>query len=304
MGYQGAPARIDSARIQKLTQLFLAGRDWRPILDSLESKNAQYRWLKEYCKPCLVKEYSASGLTLDQVYETLNTYRWINRFSGNKHIVVNIPSTRLRVEDSLGATLLECRVVAGKPSTKTPTFAALVPGLVLYPYWNVPRSITVNELLPKIRRNPTSVLESMNLQLVDGKGRIVDPTSVDWSTKAFPYRLRQSTGCDNALGLIKFEVSSPDAIYLHDTNNRTVFERDNRFLSHGCIRVEKPTELANILLGYARFEPSYLETCPIDAKPQSLLLPVPIPVLVVYNILDFDEVGVLQVYKDSYRQGQ
>lgn len=103
MGYQGVPARIDSARIQKLTQLFLAGRDWRPLLDSLESKNAHYRWLKEYCKPCLVKEYSASKLTLDQVYETLNTYRWINRFSGSHHTVVNIPSTRLRVEDSLGS---------------------------------------------------------------------------------------------------------------------------------------------------------------------------------------------------------
>ncbi len=142
----------------------------------------------------------------------------------------------------------------------------------------------------------------MNLQIVDGKGRVVNPTAVDWSTKAFPYRLRQSTGCDNALGLIKFEVNSPYAIYLHDTNNRTVFVRENRFLSHGCIRVEKPVELANILLGYARFEPNYMETCPINAKPQFLSLPRPVPALMVYNILDFDEVGVLQAYRDVYRQ--
>lgn len=304
MSYQGVPERIDSSRIHRLKQLFLTGGDWRPLLHSLESKDANYRWLKEYCKPCLVDEYSASELTLDQVYETLNTYRWVNRFSSSKHIVVNIPSTRLRVLDSLGAILLDSRVVVGKPSTKTPAFAALVPGLVLYPYWNVPRSITVNELLPKIRRNPSKVLEAMNLQIVDGKGRVVNPTSVDWSTKAFPYRLRQSTGCDNALGLIKFEVNSPYAIYLHDTNNRTVFGRENRFLSHGCIRVEKPVELANILLGYTRFEPNYMETCPIDAKPQSLLLSRSVPALMVYNILDFDEVGVLQAYKDVYRQWQ
>ncbi len=304
MSYQGVPERIDSTRIDRLSRLFRNGGDWRPLLDSLESKDANYRWLKEYCKPCLVQEYSASELTLDQVYETLNTYRWVNRFSSAKHIVVNIPSARLRVLDSLGATLLDSRVVVGKSSTKTPAFAALVPGLVLYPYWNVPRSITVNELLPKIRRNPSQVLEAMNLQIVDGKGRVVNPTSVDWSTKAFPYRLRQSTGCDNALGLIKFEVNSPYAIYLHDTNNRTVFGRENRFLSHGCIRVEKPVELANILLGYTRFEPNYMETCPVDARPQYLLLPRPVPALMVYNILDFDEVGVLQVYKDVYRQWQ
>lgn len=304
MGYQGVPERLDSARISRLKKLFLGGGDWRTLLDSLESKAPRYRWLKEYCKTCLVDEYSASELTLDQVYETLNTYRWVNRFSGSKHVIVNIPSTRLRVLDSLGAALLESRVVVGKPSTKTPIFAAQIPGLVLYPYWNVPRSITVNEMLPKIRRNPSKVLEAMNLQIVDGKGRVVNPTTIDWSTKAFPYRLRQSTGCDNALGLIKFEVNSPDAIYLHDTNNRAVFARENRFLSHGCIRVEKPVELANILLGYTRFEPNYMETCPIDAKPQFLKLPKPIPVLLVYNILDFDEVGVLQVYKDIYRQGK
>jgi hypothetical protein len=301
MAYQGVPEHIDSVRIHRLKHLVMTGGSWRPLLDSLESKDAGYRWMKAYCKPCLVAEYSASGLTLDQVYETLNIYRWINRFSSSKHIVVNIPSARLRVMDSLGTTLLDSRVVVGKPSTKTPAFAALIPGLVLYPYWNVPPSITVNELLPKIRRNPTSVLEAMNLQIIDGKGKIVNPSSVDWSQKAFPYRLRQSTGCDNALGLMKFEVSSPYAIYLHDTNNRSVFGRENRFLSHGCIRVEKPVELANVLLGFTRFEPSYMETCPIDAKPQFLSLPRPVPVLMVYSLLDFDEVGVLQVFNDIYR---
>ncbi len=102
MSYQGVPERIDSSRIDRLKQLFLTGGDWRSLLDSLESKDPNYRWLKEYCKPCLVDEYSASGLTLDQVYETLNTYRWVNRFSSSKHIVVNIPSARLRVLDSLG----------------------------------------------------------------------------------------------------------------------------------------------------------------------------------------------------------
>lgn len=311
MSYQGAPEQIDSARIERLTQQFLAGADWRPLLDSLESKDTnywllkEYCWfLKEYCKRCLADDYVVYDLTVEQVYETLNTYRWINRFSSGKYIVVNVPSATLRVVDSQGATTLHSRVVMGKTSTKTPNFAALVPGMVLYPYWNVPRSITMKELLPKIRRNPAAVLDAQNLQIIDAKGKVVNPAAIDWTTKTFPYRLRQSTGCDNALGLIKFEVTSPYAIFLHDTNNRSVFARDNRFLSHGCIRVEKPVELANILLGYTHFDDSYMDTCPIDASPQSLLLPKAVPLLVVYKLLDVDEEGVLRVYKDIYRQWQ
>ena len=302
MGYQGVPEKIDSARIARLTRQFSAGADWRPLLDSLESKDANYWLLKEYCKRCLVDDYMAFELTIEQVYETMNTYRWINRFASDKYVIVNVPSATLRVVDDHGATLLHSRVVVGKYSTKTPSFAALIPSLVLYPYWNVPRSITVRELLPKIRRNPAPVLDAMNLQIIDSKGRAVNPASVDWTTKAFPYRLRQSTGCDNALGLLKFQVTGPYAIFLHDTNNRSVFARESRFLSHGCIRVEKPVELANILLGYNRFKDDYMDTCPVDARPQSLLLPKVVPVLVVYNVIDIDQAGVLRVYQDTYRQ--
>ncbi len=302
MSYVGAPEKIDTVRIERLTKQFTAGANWRPLLDSLESKDANYWLLKEYCKRCLVDDYMAFELTIEQVYETMNTYRWINRFSGGKYIVVNVPSATLRVVNEHGVTLLNSRVVVGKSSTKTPGFTAIVPGIILYPYWNVPRSITTRELLPKIRRNPAEVLDAMNMQVIDGKGRAVDPASIDWTTKAFPYRLRQSTGCDNALGLLKFQVTSPYAIFLHDTNNRSVFARENRFLSHGCIRVEKPVELANILLGRNHFDDRYMDSCPVDSKPQSLLLPEAVPVLVVYNVLDLDEARVLQVYKDVYRQ--
>ncbi|MPR31858.1 L,D-transpeptidase family protein [Salmonirosea aquatica] len=302
MSYEGVTEQIDSARIERLTQQFLAGGDWRSRLDSLESKDVNYWFLKEFCKRCLVDDYMEYELTIEQVYETLNTYRWINRFSGGKYIIVNVPSATLRVVDAQGVTLLDSRVAVGKSSTRTPGFAALVPSIILYPYWNVPHSITVKELLPKIRRNPAAQLEALNLQVIDGKGRAVDPVTIDWTTKTFPYRLRQSTGCDNALGLLKFQVTSPYAIFLHDTNNRSVFSREDRFLSHGCIRVEKPVELANILLGYEHFDDNYMETCPIDASPQSLILPRAIPVLVVYNVLDLDEAKVLRVYKDVYRQ--
>ncbi|MBC7570211.1 MAG: L,D-transpeptidase family protein [Spirosoma sp.] len=300
LSYRGVPETIDSVRLTRLTRQFLAGADWCPLLDSLESPDPAYRGLREYCTRCLMDDYMGDSLTIEQIFATLNTYRWLNRFAGPQRIVINIPSATLRLIDARGMTRLHSRVVVGAPTTPTPGMTALIPGLVLYPYWNVPRSITVRELLPKIRRNPVAVLNSLNMQVIDRSGRVVNPDRVNWSDRSFPYRLRQSTGCDNALGLLKFEVNSPFAIYLHDTNARQVFGRDSRFLSHGCIRVEKPAALANLLLGYVRFKPDYLTTCPVNAQPRTLPLPHPVPVLITYNIIDVDEQGGIQVYKDVY----
>ena len=252
---------------------------------------------------CLVDDYMGDSLTIEQVQETLNTYRWLNRFPAQTRVIVNIPSATLRVSNSQGKTVFSSRVVVGKPSTPTPLFTAYIPSVVIYPYWNVPRSIMVNELLPRIRKNPAATLAAMNLQVIKSNGQEVDPKTINWAapTKAFPYRLRQSTGCDNALGVLKFNVNSPYDIYLHDTNARQAFAKENRQLSHGCIRVEKPDQLANVLLGYDRFDADYLLSCAKNASPKTVLLPRKIPVIILYNVLDIDEAGAIQVYRDRYR---
>ncbi len=307
MGSQGVMQRLDTTRINRLTNQFLTGSsatpvDWCPLLDSLESHDRRYRQLMAYCMRCLVDDYMADSLTIEQVQETLNTYRWLNRFPADKRVVVNIPSATLRVIDRQGETLLDSRVIVGKADTPTPQFTALIPSVVMYPYWNVPRSIMVKELLPKIRRNPSVLLDAMRLQVINGKGQVVDPATVNWSVsaKAFPYRLRQSTGCDNALGVLKFNVTDPYDIYLHDTNARRLFTQENRTLSHGCIRVEKPAELANLLLGHTRFKSDYLTNCPVNASPKTIPMPRAIPVIITYNVLDMDEFGAVQVYRDVY----
>ena len=303
MRYQGLPEVIDSVRVARLTRQFLGGTDWCPLLDSLESHDRRYRQLTAYCMRCLVDDYMGDSLTIEQVQETLNAYRWLNRFRAETRVIVNIPSAMLRVSDRRGNTVFSSRVVVGKPSTPTPLFTAYIPSVVIYPYWNVPRSITVRELLPKIRKNPAATLNAMNLQVINAKGQEVDPKTINWATpaNAFPYRLRQSTGCDNALGVLKFNVSSPYDIYLHDTNARQVFARENRQLSHGCIRVEKPDALANLLLGYARFGADYLTSCAKNASPKTVLLPKKIPVIILYNVLDIDEAGAIRVYRSGYR---
>lgn len=302
IGYQGVSERIDTVRINQLTRQFLTGQDWCPLLDSLEPHDQNYRQLIAYCMRCLIDDYLADSLTLEQVQETLNTYRWLNRFDADKRIIINIPSATLRVIDRRGNTLLWSRAVVGKTSTPTPRFTALIPSLVLYPYWNIPRSITVNELLPRIRKNPVLALDVLNLQVLNTNGRIINPKTINWaaSARSFPYRLRQSTGCDNALGVMKFNVASPYDVYLHDTNTRGAFTYENRFLSHGCIRVEKPIDLANLLLGHNRFSKDFLTSCPKYASPQLVHLPKAVPVIITYNVVDMDEAGAVQVYRDVY----
>ncbi|CCH01782.1 ErfK/YbiS/YcfS/YnhG family protein [Fibrella aestuarina BUZ 2] len=301
MGYQGVAEQLDTVRLHRLTRLFLAGGDWCPLLDSLEPHDRRYRQLTAYCLRCLIDDYLGDSLTIGQVHETLNTYRWLNRFPVAQRVVVNIPSATLRLIDGRGDTQFSSRVVVGKPSTPTPVFAAYIPSLVMYPYWTIPRSILA-EYLPKIRKNPTAALNQFGLQVLDNKGQLLDPSRVDWtvSASAFPYRLRQSTGCDNALGLLKFSINSPYDVYLHDTNVRRAFSLENRFLSHGCIRVERPADLANRLLGRAQFSADYLTRCPINASPKTIVLPRPIPVITTYNVLDLDDDGAIRVYPDRY----
>ncbi|MVM33927.1 L,D-transpeptidase family protein [Spirosoma sp. HMF4905] len=307
LSYQGLVEQMDTTRLRRLMRQFLNGADWCPLLDSLESHDPNYRQLKEYCMRCLIDDYMADSLTIEQVKTTLNTYRWLNRFPADKRVLVNIPSATLRVVDRQGVTRLTSRVIVGKAQTPTPSFTAQLTNIVTYPYWNVPRSIAVKELLPKIRKNPAVVLADMNLQVIDARGRIVPPDSVNWSgsiTQTFPYWLRQSTGCDNALGVMKFGVNSPYDIYLHDTNQRGLFANGNRALSHGCIRVEKPVELANQLLVTARFEASFLTSCLKQASPKTIPLPKPVPIIITYNVLDIDETGAIRVYRDVYNWWQ
>lgn len=303
LGYQGLPEQLDTARLNRLTRQFLAGADWCPLLDSMESHDRTYRQLKAYCIRCLIDDYMADSLTLEQVKSTLHFYRWLNRFPADKRVIVNIASATLRVLDREGTTLLNSRVIVGKPGTPTPLFNASITNLITYPYWNVPRSIAVNELLPKIWKNPGPRLADLNLQVIDGWGRIINPNAIPWATltpKRFPYRLRQSTGCDNALGVLKFTVTDPYDIYLHDTNQRSLFASENRALSHGCIRVAKPAELANLLLGTSRFDAAFLVSCQKQANPKTIPLPRPIPIVVTYNALDIDEQGAIVVYRDVY----
>jgi L,D-transpeptidase YcbB len=176
------------------------------------------------------------------LHASLERWRWLPR---------ELPPTRIEVRITHfeavlfkdGARLLTHAAIVGARRTPTPSFAAEIRSLTLNPYWEPPRSITIGELLPRFARNPAAAARE-NYEVLDTSGRSVPLASVDWTARPFPYRLRQRPGPGNALGRIRFDMPNPFAIYLHDTPSRNLFARADRALSHGCIRIENPVELA------------------------------------------------------------
>jgi murein L,D-transpeptidase YcbB/YkuD len=241
--------------------------------------------------------------SLRLIRQSLNFYRYVNRFDADKFVVVNIPASELNVFDQSGKRLLPMKVIVGKPDKRTPCMATFIKGIVAYPYWNVPNGIAVKEMLPKIKKD-VGFLYNQNLQVLDSRNKEVDPESIDWESLSetnFPYRIRQASGCENSLGLIKFDLDNPLAIYLHDTNGRDMFtQTTDRWRSHGCVRVQKPVELANFVLGKQTFDAGFMNRCLIDQKPQTLAMPKPFPVFITYNTADVDAAGRLRFYKDVY----
>ncbi|MCG8709051.1 L,D-transpeptidase [Brenneria sp. 4F2] len=167
-------------------------------------------------------------------------------------IMVNIPNYSL-VYYQDGAERLSSRVIVGQPRRKTPLMSSSLYNVVVNPPWNVPTTLTRQDIIPKVVRDP-GYLQRHGYTVLAGwsqDAEAIDPMMIDWSTVApdrFPYRLRQAPGVNNSLGRYKFNMPNSDAIYLHDTPNHNLFQRDIRALSSGCVRVNKASELANLLL--------------------------------------------------------
>ncbi|WP_221393531.1 L,D-transpeptidase family protein [Dyadobacter sp. NIV53] len=303
LGHWKIPQKVDSARLKIVTDAVIGQKEgWIDQWKSLEPGFLPYKYLKSYLDSSHA-DGADSNEGFDIVCSALNEYRWLNRIPSDALIIVNIPSSTLRVVTKNGCQLLYSKVILGQRHTPTPLFGAYLTRIITFPYWNVPRSIATKELLPKIKRNPAATLDNLKMQVLDSQGKIVDPGVIDWkslSARNFPYRLRQSTGCDNALGVIKFDLNSPYDVYLHDTNHRELFEAENLFLSHGCIRLAKPVELANLVLQKETFTTSFLTTEKTNVPSKIFALPAAIPIIITYQLVDLDEDNQLHFYPDVY----
>lgn len=280
----------------KTNQLHQAVMKAQQLFDLLSDSKLRSTSLQALNKPLTQR---IRELTL-----AVNYFRWLEGLKRNTDVLLlNIPSATLFVYHN-GPLVLDSKVIVGKPSTRTPTLTSVIREVILYPYWNVPFKIATKELLPAIKRN-IGFLDAGNYQVLSKDGRILDPHKINWqvlSASNFLYIIRQSTGCDNALGIVKFNFYNPFTVYLHDTPSKGLFSFNKRYFSHGCMRVEKPMELAHLLLGYnsIAIDTLTVKGCLNRQSPIIVSSEKTLPVVVLYSTVWYDRDGVIRFFDDVY----
>jgi murein L,D-transpeptidase YcbB/YkuD len=241
-----------------------------------------------------------------QIELALERLRWLPELPPGPLVAVNVPSFKLWAIRDVGranAADLEMNVVVGRAGrTRTPIFMQDMRYVEFNPYWNVPRSILRNEMLPKLWRDP-AYMHRQDLEFVAGDGAVYTYASdaVLASAAAGELRLRQRPGPDNALGRIKFALPNSMDIYMHDTPATALFERPRRDFSHGCIRVANPVALAEFVFSDL---PEWSRAAILEAMAsgvqQTVMLPRPIPVIIFYSTVVIDADGRLLFLPDIY----
>lgn len=235
---------------------------------------------------------------ITQIAVNMERWRHVPRSFGKSYVAVNVAdATLMVVHDNIRAA--EMRTIIGDVKHQTPTFDAKITGVTVNPAWTIPASIARKEILPKLKRNRRYLAENEIVIL----NREADPfgLQVDWakiSGERFPFQLRQRPGSKNPLGLVKFEMSNPFDVYLHDTPAKTLFALPRRGLSHGCVRVEEPEALALHLLPNQTME----QIKAVISKGETTTLPVtqPLPVYVLYWTAFVSEKGEVNFRDDLY----
>jgi len=242
----------------------------------------------------------AQGASKEDIVANMERWRWMPKELGDFHVFVNIPEFRLQVNKQ-GTVEHETRVVVGKPKHKTPVFSDEIEHVVVNPYWNVPYSITKNELLPAAGGNP-GYFSARNYELLSG-GRVISASSVDWANvnpANPPFRIRQRPGSRNALGRIKFLFPNQHSVYLHDTPSKSLFGRTYRAFSHGCVRVHNPLEFADALLKYEDSLSLSKIKGMMGKSEKWNNLDAHIPVHLAYFTLRIGDDGTVRSYGDVY----
>jgi murein L,D-transpeptidase YcbB/YkuD len=250
---------------------------------------------------------------LAQIRRTLERWRWLPHDLGEHYILINSAGFELTVVEN-GRTVLGMRVIVGTPEQPTPSFSATLQSLTINPYWNVPERIARDVLLPKQQRNPRyfakrgfRVFEPRNGN-GKGIGEEIELARIDWrhiDADSFAYRLRQEPGPKNSLGRLSFILPNPFDVFLHDTPDKSLFERDTRTFSEGCVRLDQAMALAQHALRRLDGWSEERIQSEIDTlRHQTLRLPEPIPVYVLYLTSWVDDDGLVHFREDVYGREQ
>ena len=208
---------------------------------------------------------------INKLRMSLERARWVMEDIGDDMILVNVADYKLfYIEDAYNE--YETKVMVGTYYHKTPIFTSKMKYLVFNPTWTVPYSIASKEILPKLKKDP-NYLVNRNMTLLNASGKAINSTEIDWSKYSrsqFPFTIRQEPGPGNALGQVKFIFPNKYAVYLHDTPSKYLFEKDVRAFSHGCIRVQNPLKLAEVLLNDEKWNQGKIQEV-LDTKKETFV---------------------------------
>lgn len=221
----------------------------------------------------------SAGDRLDQIDANIERWRWLPHVLPAERVEVDTGGAEATLFRG-GAPILQMKAVVGDRKHDTPMFASEIRSIVFNPPWNVPTSIAQAEILPKATRDP-GYLARNHFSWVDG-------------------HLQQRPGPGSALGVVKFDLPSPFGVYLHDTPAKSGFARRDRALSHGCMRLEKPRELAIELLGRQRWTPDQVQQAIAAGATRRVDLETPVPLFVVHRTVVVGEGGAVIFHPDVY----
>ena len=229
--------------------------------------------------------------------------RWVLPDLGGTFVAVNIAGFESYFvrRDTL---VWRAPSIVGQPFRQTPEFRATMTYLVVNPTWTVPELLLDEDVFPAVRRD-SNYLAAHAMEVLDRQGASVDPATIDWNWyrgRSFPYRIVQAPGGSNPLGRIKFMFPNPYAVYLHDTPARELFRKPQRTFSSGCIRIEHPLTLAELLLEGSRWTPSTLDSVVAAGAERTISLPRGIPVVVLYWTAWSAEDGTANFRSDVYQR--
>lgn len=239
---------------------------------------------------------------MDIAAVNMERLRWLSDTLRNSELIlVNVANYQLDYLSKLD-TVLTAKVIVGEEYNASPVFSAPMTYIAFSPYWNIPASITKDEIVPAMRKNP-NYLAQKNMEVVTFSGQAVNVKPKDWSTEPFPYLIRQKPGASNSLGLVKFMFPNEHSIYIHDTPARSLFNRENRALSHGCIRIQDPAKFAALLLkDDATWTAEKIDLAMHQKEEQIVQLKKHIPVVIFYLTFWADSEGAPNFRSDIYNR--
>jgi L,D-transpeptidase YcbB len=250
---------------------------------------------------------ASAGDNTQRILVNMERWRWLPQDLGTFHVWDNIPEYRMRVIKN-AATVHSETIIVGKPNTPTPVFSADMKYVIFHPNWGVPDGIKMNEIAPSLRRSSSfwggsdpAILRRHNLK-VSYNGRPIDPATVNWETVDIRnFQFTQPPSNSNVLGVVKFRFPNKHDVYMHDTPERALFSRAEKAFSHGCMRVQNPRRLAEVLLAEDKgWSSAQVGNAIASGQTQDVTLTTQIPVHVTYFTALVDDDGRLKTFGDLY----